>query len=162
MLPQLIPADALVTVPLPTFDTLSCAVFKAKFAVQLMFAFIVTAPSVQSESPVQPVNTEPVPGVAVNTTTVAGEKVAVHTVPQSMPAGLLTTRPLALPPAVAWTATITLNVKEELRLKVAVTVVAALMVTVQVPVPVHPPPLHPVNVEPDAAAAVSTTDAPLL
>ena len=47
-------------------------------------------------------------------------------------------------------------------LKVAVTVVAALIVTVQVPVPVHPPPLHPANVDPDAAAAVRTTDAPLL
>jgi hypothetical protein len=47
-------------------------------------------------------------------------------------------------------------------LKLAVTVVAALIDTVQVlAVPVHPPPLHPANVEPEAAAAVSTTDVPL-
>jgi len=48
-----------------------------------------------------------------------------------------------------------------LALKVAVTVVAALIDTVQLPVPVHPPPLHPANVDPDAAIAVSATDVPL-
>ena len=68
MLPQLIPAVVLVTVPLPTLDTLSSAVFKAKFAVQLMVAFMVTDPSVQSEFPVHPANTEPVPGSGVNVT----------------------------------------------------------------------------------------------
>jgi hypothetical protein len=47
-------------------------------------------------------------------------------------------------------------------LNVAVTVAAALIVTVQVPVPLHPPPLHPANVDPDAAAAVSTTEVPVL
>ncbi|MBI3067057.1 MAG: hypothetical protein HYY82_19215 [Deltaproteobacteria bacterium] len=51
---------------------------------------------------------------------------------------------------------------EDWILKVAVTVVAPLIDTVQVPVPVHPPPLHPANVDPDAAVAVSTTDAPLV
>src|SRR5436309_13938964 len=46
-------------------------------------------------------------------------------------------------------------------MKVAVTVVAAFSVTAQVPVPEHPPPLHPVNVEPAAGAAVSVTTVPL-
>jgi hypothetical protein len=46
-------------------------------------------------------------------------------------------------------------------LKVAVTAVAAVNVTTQVPVPVQPPPLHPANVEPSAAAAVSVTAVPL-
>src|SRR6202030_3463412 len=46
-------------------------------------------------------------------------------------------------------------------LNVAVTAVAAVTVTTQVPVPVQPPPLHPVNVEPSAADAVSVTCVPL-
>jgi len=44
-------------------------------------------------------------------------------------------------------------------LKVAVTVRAALIVTVQLPVPLHAPP-QPVNVEPEAALAVSVTCVP--
>ena len=47
-------------------------------------------------------------------------------------------------------------------MNVAVTVVAAFMVTVHVPVPVQPPPVHPANVEPDAALAVSVTLVPVL
>jgi hypothetical protein len=43
---------------------------------------------------------------------------------------------------------------------VAVTVVAALTVTVHLPAPLHPP-LHPMNVEPVAAVAVSVTAVPL-
>ena len=80
-----------------------------------------------------------------------------------MPGGLLTTWPLALPLEVACTTTLTLSAKPEIELKLAVTVVAPLINTVQLAaVPVHPPPLHPANVEPLAAVAVSTTDAPLL
>jgi hypothetical protein len=45
-------------------------------------------------------------------------------------------------------------------LNVAVTARAAVMDTVQVPVPVHAP-LHPANVEPLVAAAVSVTEVPL-
>ncbi len=46
-------------------------------------------------------------------------------------------------------------------MKVAVTFCAAFVVTVHVPVPEHAP-LQPVNVEPDAAAAVRATEVPLL
>lgn len=46
-------------------------------------------------------------------------------------------------------------------LNVAVTAVAAVNVTTQVPVPVHPPPLHPANVELADAAAVNVTCVPL-
>ncbi|MEO7158681.1 MAG: hypothetical protein ABI039_14020 [Vicinamibacterales bacterium] len=45
---------------------------------------------------------------------------------------------------------------------VAVTVVAALIVTVQPPVPLQPPPDQPTKAEPEAADAVSVTNAPEL
>jgi hypothetical protein len=46
---------------------------RVKVAVQLLFAVIVTSPSKQSESPLQPVNVEPEAGVAVRETTVPDE-----------------------------------------------------------------------------------------
>ena len=45
--------------------------------------------------------------------------------------------------------------------KVAPTVTRVLPVSVHVPVPAQPPPLHPPNVEPLAAAADSVTTTPL-
>jgi hypothetical protein len=45
--------------------------------------------------------------------------------------------------------------------KVAVTVVVAVSATAHVPVPVHPPPLHPKNVEPAPGVAVNVTVVPL-
>jgi hypothetical protein len=68
-LPQVIPLEVLSTVPVPFTVTVSNAWFNAKFAVHDLFAFIVTDPSVQSEFPVHPANTEPVPGSGVNATT---------------------------------------------------------------------------------------------
>ena len=41
--------------------------------------------------------------------------------------------------------------------KVAVTSMSALIITWHVPVPEHPPPLQPLNVDPDAGEAVSVT-----
>jgi hypothetical protein len=35
------------------------------------------------------------------------------------------------------------------------------MTVVQVPVPLHPPPLQPANIDPDAAVAVSVTELPV-
>ena len=70
-----------------------------------------------------------------------------------MPLGELPTLPEPL------TLTVRLNVDGT---KVAVVERAAVIATVQVPVPEHPPPLHPLNVNPDAGAAVSVTDVPLL
>jgi hypothetical protein len=43
---------------------------------------------------------------------------------------------------------------------VAVTVVVAARVTAHVPVPVHPPPLHPENVDPADGTAVNVTVVP--
>jgi len=71
-----------------------------------------------------------------------------------MPAGLLVTVPLPVPDLV------TVRVYCGCAVNVAVTLVAAVMVTVHVPVPEHPPPDHPVNVEPEAAVAVNMTLVP--
>ena len=46
-------------------------------------------------------------------------------------------------------------------MNVAVTLVSAFSVTVQAPVPEQPPPLHPANVDPDDALAVSVTVFPV-
>ena len=74
---------------------------------------------------------------------------------QLIPAGTLVTVPDPLP-VVA-----TLS-DAALPLNIAVTVVALVSVTVHVPVPVHPPPLHPTNVDPPDGAAVSVTTVPEL
>src|SRR5438093_10757381 len=70
-----------------------------------------------------------------------------------MPVGALVTVPAPAP------AVLTVSANEDC-MKVAVTVVAAFSVTAQVPVPEEPPTLHPVNVEPAAAAAVRVTTVP--
>ena len=72
MLPQLIPDGVLETLPLPTFVTVSIALVWAKFAVQLLSAFIVTDPA-QSASPLQPSKTEPVAGIGVKLITIPEE-----------------------------------------------------------------------------------------
>ena len=71
--PQLIPEGLLVTVPFPDLTTFSVAVSNLKVAVQDLFAFMVTAPSKQSESPLQPANIDPAAGVAVSDITVPEE-----------------------------------------------------------------------------------------
>jgi hypothetical protein len=102
--------------------------------------------------PDQPAKLEPLAAVAVKVTDVPLVNTSVQSVPQLIPVPV--TVPLPVP--------LLFTVREKvLVLKVAVTVVTALIDTVQVLVPVHPPPLHPANVDPDAAAAVSTTEAPL-
>jgi hypothetical protein len=125
---------------------------RLKLAVQVIFPLTVTVPVLQPV-PDHPANVEPLAVVAVSTTDVPLAKGCEQSVPQLIPV------PVTVPLPVPLLFTVRVKV---MALKVAVTVVAALIDTVQVPVPVHPPPLHPANVEPEAAAAVSTTDAPLL
>ena len=70
MPPQLIP-DALETLPLPTIVTVSIALVWAKFAVELLFAFMVTVHvAVPVHAPLQPVKVEPATAVAVSVTAV--------------------------------------------------------------------------------------------
>jgi hypothetical protein len=51
-------------------------------------------------APLQPAKVAPLPGVAINVTTVPLAKFAVHVVPQLMPDGLLVTVPLPVPASV--------------------------------------------------------------
>ena len=70
--PQLMPAGLDVTepVPVPAFATVRVFVgIKLNVAVQLRSADIVTLPSLQSVSPVQPAKREPDAGDAVSVTT---------------------------------------------------------------------------------------------
>jgi hypothetical protein len=108
----------------------------------------VTVPVLQP-APDHPANVEPEAAAAVSTTDVPLAKGCEQSAPQLIPV------PVTVPLPVPFFATVRVKV---LALKVAVTVVAAFIDTVQVPVPEQPPPLHPPNVDPDAAAAVSATD----
>jgi hypothetical protein len=97
VLPQLIPPALLVTVPVPvpTRVTVSvCAVMRLNTAVQLMLAFIVTLPSLQSALPDQLEKLEPLAGAAVNFTTVPPVYTSAQSLPQMMPMGELVTVPL--------------------------------------------------------------------
>src|SRR5215471_14488997 len=90
-----------------------------------------------AQLPLQPLNEDPAPGVAVSVTAVPLANPAEHVAPQMMPAGELVTVPVPVP------AMLTVSAKG-CRLKVAVTDVAAFTVTAQLPVPEQPPPLQPV------------------
>jgi hypothetical protein len=70
---------------------------RSKFAEQLTAALIVTLPSEQSASPLQPVNTEPEPAAAERDTTAPVAKVEEHVVPQEIPEGALVTVPVPVP-----------------------------------------------------------------
>jgi hypothetical protein len=159
VVPQEIPAGALVTVPPPVPDLVTVsekddvgAVNVAVTEVTLPIA-TVHVPVPAQPPPLQPVNVDPAAGVAVSVTTVPLVKPCAQVVPQEMPAGELVTVPLPFPDFVAESV-------ENDCMNVAVMELAALIVKVQGPVPVHPPPLQPVKVEPAAAAAVSVTDVP--
>ena len=68
-----------------------------KLAVQFRAALIVTLPSLQSASPVQPVNVEPAAGVAVSVTAVPLAKFSLQSAPQAIPAGFEVTVPVPVP-----------------------------------------------------------------
>src|SRR5262247_4580445 len=155
--PHVMPAGALVMVPLPAplLLTVSAMPCTAKVAVTDCAALIVTLQvPVPVQAPLQPVKVEPAAGVAVRVTTVPVVKEVEHVAPHVMPAGALVMVPLPAP------VLLTVSAKP-CSAKVAVTDCAALVVTVQVPVPVQPPPLQPVKLEPAAGAAVSVTAVPL-
>jgi hypothetical protein len=73
VLPQLIPPRLLVTVPVPVPERVTVSVYvlrRLNTAVQLISAFIVILPSLQSALPDQLAKVEPLAGAAVNFTTV--------------------------------------------------------------------------------------------
>ena len=109
---------------------------------------------VPEQAPLHPPKVELPDGVAVSVTELASGKLALHFVPQEMPAGLLVTVPVPAPDFV----TVSLTLKG---LNVAVTDFAAFMVTEHVfAFPEHAP-LQPANLSPVPAVAVNFTTVPL-
>jgi hypothetical protein len=155
--PQLIPAGELATEPEPVPVLLTSSAYwvmaGVKVAVTLWLEFNVTSHATGSvQAPLQPLNTEPGPGVAARLTAVP-EAYGAEQVPeeQVMPAGELLTVPVAPPES----ATVVDSVNKGAN--VAVTSVVLVTVTVHVPVPVHAEPLQPVKTDPAAGVAVRTT-----
>ena len=99
------PSGTLVTrpTPRPVLATVSVARGRAwKLAVTVLSLLRVTlhiAVSLQSP-PLQPTNAEPVSATAVRATVVPPAKTAAHLDPQAIPAGLLLTLPVPVPPRV--------------------------------------------------------------
>ena len=153
----MIPVGQLVTVPAPvtpTVNVLEGIEFDENIAETLCAAFIVTLQlPVPPQAPPQPAKLEPLAGVAVRLTCVPAAKLALHVVPQLIPAGALLTVPLPVSP--------TVSVKEDGGFceNVADTFCTAFMVTVQLPVPLHAPP-QPANPQPAAGVAVKLTKVP--
>jgi hypothetical protein len=160
VLPQLIPAGLLVTVPvpLPVFvidkRKLWAATWGLNVAVQVLAISIVTTPVLQPV-PVQPAKVEPEAGAAVSVTSVPLANEAEQTLPQLIPAGLLVTVPLPVPLLV----TDKRKVCAGCGLKVAAHERAMSMVTTPL---LQPVPVQPAKVEPVAGVAVSVTSVPLL
>src|SRR5438552_11066458 len=101
--PQEIPADELVTVPLPVPDLVTVRGKEdddcTNAAVTEVAAFIVTlqVPVPVQPPPLQPVQVAPAAGVAVRLTAVPVVKAVEQVAPQEIPAGVLVTVPLAAP-----------------------------------------------------------------
>jgi hypothetical protein len=99
VLPQLIPAGLLVTVPLPVpvrFTVSVYVVIKLNTAVQLISEFIVTLPLLQADSD-QPAKVEPLAGAAARATAVPPVYTSVQSLPHVIPAGELVIVPLPVP-----------------------------------------------------------------
>lgn len=101
VLPQLIPAGALVTVPAPApltaTDSANCgAGGTPKFATTVRSTSRVTVhPPVPAQAPPHPVNADPWAGATVRATAVPETKLVEQVLPQLIPAGLL----IIVPPA---------------------------------------------------------------
>ena len=100
VLPQLMPAGELVTVPLPVPVLLSVSeyVMRLNVAVQLILVLTVKLPLEQVASPDQPAKTEPLAATGVRVTAVPLTKLLEQPAPQLMPAGELVTVPMPVPP----------------------------------------------------------------
>jgi hypothetical protein len=100
VLPQAMPAGALVTdpEPAPLFTIVRPTGESAKVAVTLVAALIeTTQEAVPAQPPLQPAKVEPGAAVAVKVTLLPLGKVAEQVAPQLMPAGALPTVPAPAP-----------------------------------------------------------------
>ena len=141
-----------VTVPVPPDIRMVRVRTASNVAVQPTAADIVTVPSAQSASPVQPAKVDVASGVAVSVTDVPTEYGSLQSPGHVIPAGLEVTVPDPVP------AIVTASVFGGMRSNVAVQLRAALIVTL--PSVQSASPLHPANVEPDAGAGMSVTRVP--
>jgi hypothetical protein len=92
--PQLIPAGALVTDPVPTTLTFTGNAVGTKDTPTVCAVFIVTEQApVPEQAPLQPANTDPACAVGVRTTVDPELNAAEHVVEQLIPAGALSTVP---------------------------------------------------------------------
>ena len=160
--PQLIPAGALVTVPVPVpaFVTVNANVFAAvNVAVTAAAAVTVTTQApVPVHAPLHPAKVDPLAATCVNVTIVPLAKLATHAVPQLIPAGALVTVPVPVP------AFVTVNETLVPVLNVAVTATSAAAIgTVHVGGVVcglagTQFALNAASVDPTAAVAVNVTE----
>jgi hypothetical protein len=142
----------LVTVPEPEPAFVTVSMRFANVAVTALLALIVRVQvPVPVQSPLQPVNVEPVAGVAVSVTLVPSSYPFEHVAPQLIVPGELVTVPDPVPAFV--------TVRVRWITNVAVAALFALIVSVHVPVPLQSP-LQPLNLEPEAGVAVSVTLVP--
>jgi len=156
VVPQLIPAGELVTVPAPPplFVTVSAFWDAVKFAVAFSTELTVSVQvEVPEQAPLQPAKVEPALGVAVSVTTEPEVKLLVQVAPQLRPLGEEVTTPLPVP-------VLAMVIDGKAVANVAVTLLAVLMETLHdVAVPVQAP-LQPLNVEPALGVAVRLTVVP--
>lgn len=99
-LPQLIPAGLELTVPVPVPALLVASVTLCSVNVAVTFwacpRLTVQDPA-PLQAPPQPAKVEPASGIASRVTTVPVAKLALHVVPQLMPAGFEATIPVPVP-----------------------------------------------------------------
>jgi hypothetical protein len=156
VLPQLIPAGLLVTVPppLPESKTVKLSELGGrvlKSAVMEVFAFTVRLQfPAPLHGPDQPPKSEPVDALAVSVNFVPAGKLAEQVPGQLIPAGLL----LTVPPPSPENKTVKPSELGVMVLKSAVTEVFSSTVKLQLPAPLHDPD-QPANSEPVDALAVS-------
>jgi hypothetical protein len=118
--------------PLPLRRTFNKCPWGINVAPHDLLLIIVTTPSEQSASPLQPEKTEPGLGLGMRITESPLVKFAEQVALQVIPAGLLVTIPLPVPAAVAiaMTLTVSFGVWTARTVKIAVQVLFAFMVMV--------------------------------
>jgi hypothetical protein len=156
--PQMIPAGALATapVPLPAWltDNEYCGTKSADTNVSAV-SDTVHVPLPAHAAPLHPANADPAAGIAERDTDVPILRLAEHVLPQLIPAGELVTVPEPVPIS----PTVSVACGGGVGPKLALTLVSELSVTLQPAVPEHAPP-HPVKTKPLLVATVSATFVP--
>ena len=151
--PQSMPPGSLVTrpAPVPSRDTSSTTAGSNSASV-IRSPVIVRSQVADwfAQAPLHPAKADPASGVAVRVTVDPCVNTSLQSMPQSMPAGALVTVPAPVPPIVT-------SSEAGMGSKVAVTAADVDSVTTQSSGPVHPPPVHPANVEFASGTACSVT-----